>query len=196
MPKVTDAYRSARRDEIIDAAVHCFAERGYSRTSMADVIAASGLSAGAIYGHFAGKQELFVATAARVLEARMLELDERRGGGEPLSPADVLITMVTGMGHEPFLAMIPQLWGEAVIDPEIRMIVGRVLARVRSTVADQLAAWGVEHPDRIDGDPETWGAHLAQVALGLATGYILQRALIDGFDEEAYFAGVRELLPH
>ena len=93
MPKVTEAHRTARRDEIIGAALRCFAAKGYQRTSMADVIEESGLSAGAIYGYFAGKQELFAAVAGRVLEARQGELEAaararraaraRTGDGDP-----------------------------------------------------------------------------------------------------------------
>ena len=67
MPKVTEAYRTARRDEIIESALRCFAAKGYQRTSMADIIDESGLSAGAIYGHFSGKKELFSAVAGRVV---------------------------------------------------------------------------------------------------------------------------------
>ena len=73
MPKVTAAYREARRDEIIDAALRAFAAKGFQGTSMADVIAEAGLSAGAIYGHFAGKKELFAAVAGRVLDSRSNE---------------------------------------------------------------------------------------------------------------------------
>ena len=51
MPKVTDEYRVARRDEIIDVAIRCFLRQGYARTSVADLVAESGLSAGAIYGN-------------------------------------------------------------------------------------------------------------------------------------------------
>ncbi|BDZ63759.1 TetR/AcrR family transcriptional regulator [Agromyces mangrovi Wang et al. 2018] len=87
MPKVTEAYREARRDEIAAAALRCFARKGYGGTSMADIIAESGLSAGAIYGHYAGKRELFVAVTERVLSARRDDLARAEAGGHVLSPA-------------------------------------------------------------------------------------------------------------
>ena len=123
MPKVTEAHRTARRDEIIGAALRCFAAKGYQRTSMADVIEESGLSAGAIYGYFAGKQELFAAVAGRVLEARQGELDAQRAHGEPLAPGQVMATLIDGMRREPFGHVIVQLWAEAAIDPEMRGLV-------------------------------------------------------------------------
>lgn len=47
------------KDAIIRAAAACFAEKGYSQCSMQDIAQRSGLSKGAIYGHFTGKEELF-----------------------------------------------------------------------------------------------------------------------------------------
>ncbi|WP_395245913.1 TetR/AcrR family transcriptional regulator [Agromyces sp. MMS24-K17] len=196
MPKVTEAYRAARRDEIVDAALRCFAARGYSRTAMSDVIAESGLSAGAIYGHFAGKKELFIATATRILDARVLELDARRGDGDPLSPAEVLVTLIEGMRRERFVGMLPQLWGEAAIDPEIRSIVSRVLHRLYETISDRLVEWASAEPARADGDPEAWAARVTPVVLAVAPGFMIQRTVLDDFDEEAYLAAVREVLPH
>ena len=85
MPKVTEAHRQARRSEITDAALRCFAAKGFRGTSMADIIAASGLSAGAIYGHYASKEELFAAAARQVLSARTVELEDLRAEQGPLA---------------------------------------------------------------------------------------------------------------
>jgi|RhiMethySRZTD1v2_1073278.scaffolds.fasta_scaffold738128_2 AcrR family transcriptional regulator len=196
MPRVTEAYRTARRDEIISAALRCFAEKGYQRTSMSDIIEESGLSAGAIYGHFAGKQELFAAVAGRVLEARRSELEARRGStGEPLSPGQVVATLLDGMRREPFGHVIVQLWAEAAVDPGIRELVQEVFRRLRSAVEAGLAEWAAV-PGHVDDDPEEWAARMAPVVMGLGPGFMVQRAIIDGFDEEAYLRELPELLPH
>lgn len=50
---------AATRKIVLDAAARCFAEKGYSACSMQDIAERSGVSKGAIYGHFAGKEELF-----------------------------------------------------------------------------------------------------------------------------------------
>jgi AcrR family transcriptional regulator len=63
MPRVTDAHLTARRDQIIDAATLRFAANGFRATGMADIIAASGLSAGAVYRYFRSKDELVEAIA-------------------------------------------------------------------------------------------------------------------------------------
>ena len=50
-----------RRADILDAALECFTERGFTATTMADVRRASGASIGSIYHHFRSKEELGAA---------------------------------------------------------------------------------------------------------------------------------------
>ena len=63
MPRVTDAYREARRRQILDASIECFAREGFHRTSMAQIIAKAGVSAGTIYLYFSSKEEIIEAIA-------------------------------------------------------------------------------------------------------------------------------------
>ena len=62
------------RGEILDAALACFAAHGYHETSVDDIAACAGLSKGAIYWHFAGKRELFLALVDRFTEPELAEL--------------------------------------------------------------------------------------------------------------------------
>jgi AcrR family transcriptional regulator len=195
MPKVTEAYRTARRDEIVEAALRCFASKGYQRTSMADIIDESGLSAGAIYGHFSGKKELFSAVAGRVLDARRSELDARRAEGGPLAPGEIIATLLDGMRREPFSSVIVQLWAEAAVDAEIRGQVQGVFDRLRETVRLKLHEWASASPDRVDGDAADWAARMAPVVLGVGPGFMVQRAILADFDDDAYLKALPDLLP-
>lgn len=47
------------RKNILIAAAQCFAEKGYSACSMQEIAERAGVTKGAIYGHFSGKEELF-----------------------------------------------------------------------------------------------------------------------------------------
>jgi AcrR family transcriptional regulator len=196
MPKVTEAYRTARRDEIVEAALRCFALKGYQRTSMADIIDEAGLSAGAIYGHFSSKKELFAAVAGRVLDARRGELEARWDEVGPLSPGQVVATLLDGMRREPFSGVILQLWAEAAVDAEILELVQGVFDRLRATVRARLIEWATAVPGRVEGDPEAWATRLAPVVLGLGPGFMVQRAIIADFDEDSYLAALPEALPH
>jgi AcrR family transcriptional regulator len=57
------------RQKIMRAAYEAFAEKGYSQTSMDDIVKRSGLSKGTLYWHFKNKQELFLATLELVMKA-------------------------------------------------------------------------------------------------------------------------------
>lgn len=196
MPKVSDAHRAARRTQILGAAMRCFARKGYRGTSMSDIIDESGLSAGAIYGHFAGKQELFAAVAEQVLAARESELDTRHPDGTPLSPGELMRVLLDGFRREQFSHVVVQLWAEAAIDAEIRQLANGVFARLRGTVTAHLVEWATETPDRVEGDPEAWARRIAPVVLAVAPGFMVQRAIVEDFDDEAYLAALAETLPH
>ncbi len=51
-----------RRAQIIEAALACFTRKGYNNTTMADIVAKSGMSKGSLYWYFKSKDELFEAT--------------------------------------------------------------------------------------------------------------------------------------
>jgi len=196
MPKVTEAYRTARRAEILGAALRCFARKGYRGTSMADIIAEAGLSAGAIYGHFSSKQELFAAVAGEVLAARQHELEARRAVGAPLTPAEIMTTLIDGMRHEAIGGVVVQLWAEAAIDPEIRALANGVFTRLRASIADRLAEWAATRPELVGPDARSWAERTAPVIIGLAPGFLVQQTIVDGFDAEAYLTALQETLPH
>ena len=50
-----------KREAIIEAAIQLFAEMGYERASMNELVKRLGGSKGTIYGYFSSKEELFVA---------------------------------------------------------------------------------------------------------------------------------------
>lgn len=196
MPKVSEEHRQARRDEIARAALACFARKGYERTSMADIIAESGLSAGAIYGHYASKKDLFISVIGHLLAKRQSELEERTGEGPALSPGQIMISLINGIRSEPVEArMLLQLWAEAAFDREMHEIVSEFLKRFHATIHRHILAWIAEDPQRGGDDPQRYAERLTPVVLGLGPGFMVQRALVDDFDEDDFLAMLPEVLP-
>ena len=64
------AQREATRARLLTAARELFAERGYAGVATEEIVRAAGVTRGALYHQFAGKEELFAA----VLEAVELDL--------------------------------------------------------------------------------------------------------------------------
>jgi AcrR family transcriptional regulator len=56
----------ATRGQLIEVATSLFADHGYGGTSIEAVLAAAGVSRGALYHHFAGKEALFTAVLETV----------------------------------------------------------------------------------------------------------------------------------
>ena len=66
MARRTKEEAQETRNRLLDTAEHVFNERGVSRTSLAEIAEAAGLTRGAIYWHFKNKLDLFNAMMERV----------------------------------------------------------------------------------------------------------------------------------
>lgn len=72
------------RDRILDAAINCFVELGYTNVTTAKVASSAGVSRGAMLHHFPSKTELIQA-AVEFLHDKLLEDYTRRVAGIPAS---------------------------------------------------------------------------------------------------------------
>ena len=66
----------ATRSQLIGVATGLFAEHGYEGTSIEAVLAAAGVSRGALYHHFAGKEALFTAALEAVSDRVAADVTE------------------------------------------------------------------------------------------------------------------------
>lgn len=66
--------RPDTRQQVLDTALHLFAERGYFNTSVHDIQRAAGVSVGSIYHHFGDKEGIARALYADLLESTDAEL--------------------------------------------------------------------------------------------------------------------------
>jgi AcrR family transcriptional regulator len=64
------------RDEILKAAMHLFANRGFHETSMSEVAREARVSKALIFWHFKTKEELFLAVLNRLLEPYFIDFAE------------------------------------------------------------------------------------------------------------------------
>jgi AcrR family transcriptional regulator len=70
----------ATRGQLVGVATALFAEHGYEGTSIEAVLSAAGVSRGALYHHFAGKEALFAAVVVDVSNRVTTELTEAVSG--------------------------------------------------------------------------------------------------------------------
>ncbi len=131
MPKVSAAHEQAVRARIVDAAVHVFAEKGYHAATMQDVVRRSGLSVGAIYTYFSGKDELFLAGCDLSNGVAMGELADRLVRGRTVVDKLAIaigffLDAVDDPSGAPGMAsvMVSQ-WSRAEQEPEVRAMLNR-----------------------------------------------------------------------
>ena len=184
MPKVSQDYLSARRDHILDAAATRFAEQGFHRTSMHDVIHEAGLSPGAVYRYFRSKDDIIVAIS---LEAMALVENVVRDGlrsGRPLGPliAELPSALLRQSRADDRVRLAVQAWGEALRNPDLAEAMQRGLGGVRRALADRVRAAQRDGIAPTQADP----SEVARVLLAVVQGFILQRCIDPELDPDAF----------
>lgn len=79
-------YPERTKEKILDVSFRLFAEKGYDKTSIQDIVNALGMSKGAIYHHFASKEEILEAIGERSFLSRQSDVitDPNMNGLEKL----------------------------------------------------------------------------------------------------------------
>lgn len=196
MPKVTEEYRTARREEILAAAMRAFQRRGFQATSMADIITESGLSAGAIYGHFASKSDIVIGVARKVIGARAGEIEQLQTQHPLPPPASLVRLLLAGMMRDlgqP--SLIVQIWGEAVVSPEISELTTTVFGDLKAILHSYIARWHVATHGVSQAEAEATATEQLPLFLSAAQGFMFQSALVPGFDPEGYLTMIEKYLP-
>lgn len=196
MPKVTEAHRVARRDQIVKAARYCVIQQGFHKTTMADVIRESGLSAGAVYGYFKSKEEIVAAIADDALSSVDRLFEGILAQDAPLAPAAALeaalnhVVQIAGHPDGDVTRVGLQAWAEAMHNDAIAAIAREKYSMLRGHFA------AVARRAQADGtlDPHTDPEYIAQALFGLIPGFILQRLILGDVSVESYCAGVNALL--
>src|SRR2546423_6897860 len=89
---------AARRQAILDAAMHLFATRGLRATAIEDICAASGASNGSLYHHFGSKEGIAATLYASAIEETSAELSQCSGTHSRLKQASAAASSTTSSG--------------------------------------------------------------------------------------------------
>jgi AcrR family transcriptional regulator len=176
VPKLTDEYRERRRRFIETCAFGCFARDGFQATSMEDIVAATGLSAPAVYRYIGSKEELIVSAAsesvrqmARVL-ATVLESDPLPGPAAALGVINRQFDRQSGELGFDVSALIVASWSEAARRPEVQSASNQARSELRVTLTRLAQAW-------LDSGQLPSGSDPAAAAMAIA--YLLPGILVE-----------------
>ena len=193
MPRLTDATKAARRAQIIEAAISCFLEKGYTNTSMSDIIKASGLSSGSIYSHFSGKEDILI-TAINERLNNVKELYETLPEGA--GPQDILETIHTNqLVNDNFSAML-RIRAKSLHAPEIARATADTMPLLQGIIVKTLTPWAAEqlsvlheiNPDSAQRTPEQ-EALIADYARDTADAFMM---ILQGYMLRSFFGSTEE----
>lgn len=185
MPRVTEAHRQARRDQIADAAVRVLRRNGLSDTSIAQISAECQLSIGAIYANFENKAELARYIASRLFDWRISELEAAVEKGSIVTPEQMLTLLLSSLADEnrPAPSVILQFWSKASVDDDLREVLTEQVGRLCASVGTALRPWA---DAETGGDGEDLARRTAQTLMIMGQGYLANRCLFGWLSTEDY----------
>ncbi|MEY9968016.1 AcrR family transcriptional regulator [Streptacidiphilus sp. MAP12-16] len=180
-PTVTTARRApqqdrsrATRQRLLDAAVECLVELGWTGSTMTVVAERAGVSRGAAQHHFPTREALVTAAVEHVTEVRTADI-QRELDALPAGPmrteavVELIVNWFTGL---PFRAAL-ELWVAASADPYLRELVVPLEARTgRKVHRAAVELLGVD--ESVPGVRE-----IIQATLDMARGLGLANLLTD-----------------
>ena len=158
------------RRRLLDAAARAFARAGYGETSVRDIANAAGLTTGALYAHFPGKEDLFLVLLEERYQTKIDELTRLVAESSTVSDSlDAFSGRFSRLrdieGDADLLAT--EFWLYAARRPPVRRKLARLYRRLHEGIADLIAS----HPDLPAG---TDASRLATLLIALGDGLGIQ----------------------
>jgi AcrR family transcriptional regulator len=170
--------REQTREELLDAAAHVFARKGFGGASVEEIAEAAGYTTGALYSNFDNKEQLFLelmsarrsrAVARRVTTITQI-LDEAPGDADPIEALSRFFVELADR-HRDLAPLQAEFWLYAVRHPDAMGVLG---ARQRQQV-DALEHLVARAMDRLGTPPGTSAREVTVVVLGLVQGLVRER---------------------
>lgn len=171
MPKVSDAYRDRRREQILQAALKCVAANGFHRTSMREICREAGLSFGAVYNYFGSKEEILAALTEAGRAGKGSQIQELETCATPRDALGRLFELVfAAYGDESFRVYGPvdvECYSEALRNPQVFEIMREELARLHESLAAMATRWKDAKALAPDIEPDCLARYLIALSIGI-----------------------------
>lgn len=196
MPRITPERREARRSQVMEAARACLLEHGLEAVSMEMIVARSGLSTGAVYGYFKGKDEIINA----IVTEGTAELAEEllpilRDSAPALLPdlLDRVLRTIVHFGQQTHgadrLLVSIHGWSHSQSDPVLKAATRTSYRSLRGLFGEAVRRSQEAGAFDPGADPDQVGELLTSICLG----FVAQRALAGGADIRAHVSALRTL---
>jgi len=196
MPRISDSRREARRTQILEAARACLQEHGLEAVSMEMIIARSGLSTGAVYGYFKGKDEIINAAVTEGTAELGTYLAPILTMPEPPPLPDLvgrILDVIADFGNRKpgldLLVVAVHGWSHSQSDPDLKSVVRTSYRRLRELLAQAVRRWQTAGTF----DPTADADAIAELLTSVCLGFLAQRVLAGDASVQSHVAALSTL---
>jgi AcrR family transcriptional regulator len=188
--------REATHQQLLEAGLKCFADKGFASTTIGDIVARTGHTNGAFYVHFRTKEELFL----QVLDYQLVITNGWSDVPKEYSPVNTTLEEVIGitltrlgdmlLGVDNWIVALIDFYQQTKQDPDIQ---DAFKAKYRLWIAGienlvlnlQLQGW-------IEKDRDV--RQIAMQVIAYNEGYAIFSALFGGTDPQVLVQGLVKLM--
>ncbi|MFD4750293.1 TetR/AcrR family transcriptional regulator [Streptomyces rubiginosohelvolus] len=174
MPRVSDAYLAARREQVLDAVRICVDRSGLQGATMEGIIQASGMSTGTVYKYIRSKDEGIEAAMGTTLDGLTLALLPHLTA-EPLPPPPVVMDQLMTTLEEftrredySLLRVAMHGWSAALSNPDLLDKTAGTYRAFRDLLQGAATTWRTDGHLPEDADPADVAASLLALMMGFA----------------------------
>ncbi|MGD0055419.1 MAG: TetR/AcrR family transcriptional regulator [Acidimicrobiales bacterium] len=198
MPRISDERREVRREQILEAARACLQEHGLEAVSMEMIVVRSGLSTGAVYGYFKGKDQIINAVVVEGMAALAEDLAPVITNPEP-PPLPEFVGQVLstinnfgqrGDGIDRLLVSLHG-WSHSQSNLELQTVTRASYVGLRRLFSDVVRRWQAAGTFDAATDPDS----MAQLLMSITLGFVAQRALAGSVEVTAHITALDALTP-
>ncbi|HTS20470.1 MAG TPA: TetR family transcriptional regulator [Casimicrobiaceae bacterium] len=186
MARKTKTEAAITREQLLDAAERVFREQGVTRTSLAEVAAAAGVTRGAVYWHFRDKADLFEAMCERATLPLDALLSESASGpcSDPMAALrELSIAVLNTLAGDPRAqAVFEVIFHKTELTGELASVAGereqercQCLANVERLLQQAVAVGQLPE----DTDPGLAARFLHACIAGLMREWVLDKTAYD-----------------
>ena len=175
MPRIPKASFDERRNHVIDAAMTCFSQKGFQKTTMLDVATEAGVSPGALYTYFNSKEDIIEEAAMERRQSRAVRMETASLLGGAVVTIDQMLTdfykEIDRDDPASESRIRPQIWADALSNSRMK----KILKGTWSDVALGLAEVVRQGQESGEIDPTLDSDSVALLLVCLGDGLVLHR---------------------
>lgn len=189
--------RGSTRRRLIEAAAQVIARKGYQQATVLDIVTEAGFSTGALYNHFPGKREVFLA----VFDERFIDWSASYSAAlEPSVDIDDALRNAAGnyqtqLRERPIDAqLLIEFWSAAMHDESLRPAFVERHARIRDAMAELINRMQTQLGITVPVPAPSLGAIVTALADGLAMQRLIDPAAAQPGNEDLLLTALRLLV--